>query len=138
MKSYSMREFVIEFPDDDGESLGVIMAIVRGGGTSAPLGEWLLHLTDDVTMVHARMAFSHLTITGDRRFIVPDRDRQSLLTWIALNPGRGGVVWTHLEAATPWTRAVLRRWADAYHQVLGQRPRLRSLKHWPQLFEARH
>ena len=135
--TYSVREFVVEFPDDGGESLGAIMEIIQGGGMSIPLGGWLLHFTNETTAVHARMAFDHLTLTADRRFIVPDSDRQSLESWIDHNPTRGRVVWSHLEAVTPWTVDACRRWASAYRQVLGWRPRLRSLKHWPQLFEAR-
>lgn len=131
---YFPREFVVELPDDDGASLDAITAIVGGGGTSVPLGEWLLRFTDDTTAVHARMAFSHLTLTADRRFIVPDHERPPLESWIDHNPTRGKVAWTHLEAVTPWTVDACRRWASAYRRVVGRRPRLRPLRHWPHIF----
>jgi hypothetical protein len=125
--TYRPREFVVEFPDDGGASIDAMLAFDVGEGTSVWLGEWLLYLADDVMAVHARLAFSHLRLTSDRRFIVPDVERPTLGTWIASNPGREPAAWSHLEVVTPWNLLTLRRWSATYYQVLKRRPRVRSL-----------
>ena len=133
MKSYSTREFVIEFPDDGGASLAAVVHIAGRGGTSVWLDEWLLHFSESVMAVHTKMMFSHLKVTPDGGLMVPDVERQAVESWIKDN-ARGTTVWTHLEVVTPWSLKTARNWAAAYHQVVGKRPRVRSMKLWPHVF----
>ena len=133
---YRPREFVVEFPDDDNASLEAMIAIAGGGGTILWLGEWLLHITDDAAAVHARLAFSHLRLTADWRFIVPDVDRSAVESWCGLNAGETERVWVRLEVVEPWSRRAARDWAAAYRLVLSKRPRIRTLAHWPQIPSA--
>lgn len=132
--AFRPRAFVVELPDDDTESLCALVAIAQGGGTTQWLGEWLLHLTDEVTAVHVRLAFSHLRLTADRRFIVPDVDRSIVEAWLRLNAAAVQPSWIHLEVVEPWSLRVLRDWADAYCRVIGRRARIRSQAHWPHMF----
>jgi hypothetical protein len=129
------RKFVVEFPDDDNASLEAMIAIAGGGGTILWLGEWLLRFSNDVAAVHARLAFSHLQLTADWRFIVPDVDRYAVESWCSLNAGGAERVWVRLEVVEPWSRRAARDWAAAYHLVLSERPRLRSGAHWPHIVQ---
>jgi hypothetical protein len=127
------REFIVEFPDDDTASLCAMAAIAGGEGTTHWLGEWLLHFSDDVTAVHARLAFGHLQVTADWRFIVPDADRRAVEAWASVQ-GRGQSAWMHLEVLIPWSLDAARNWGASYYKVLGKRPRVRSTALWPQMF----
>jgi hypothetical protein len=129
------RKFVVEFPDDGEVSLAAMVAVAGGGGITHWLGEWLLHISDDVAAVHARLAFSHLRLTADRRFIVPDCDRSAVESWCSVHAGGAGIAWTQLEIIEPWSRRAALDWAAAYHLVLSRRPRLRSGAHWPHIVQ---
>jgi hypothetical protein len=128
------RKFVVELPDDDTASLCAMAAIAGGEGTTHWLGEWLLHFSDDVTAVHARLAFGHLRVTADWRFIVPDADRNVLEAWLGLHTTPAQASWIHLEVVEPWSLRYARDWGRAHQRVLDKRPRLRSRAHWPHLF----
>jgi hypothetical protein len=136
MKSYSTRDFVVEFPDDGGVSLAAVVRIAGKGGTSVSLDEWLLHCSDYVMAVHTRISFPDLRVTQDGQLIVPDDDRQAVESWVGVQ-ARGQSAWTHLEVVTPWSLGAARNWGAAYHQVLCKRPRVRSMALWPHVFFRR-